>query len=160
MKKLYFCLIFFLLASSTSSFAQRIKYEVKLVLDGVKNVKGTLQKVSADGVSIADYRGRSYFFTPQAINKIKVRRKGLTFVESVETGTGIGVVTGATIILLAHSGSDLAVTLAVGLVAVGAVGGALGGLVGETLNTELVLVIQKNPTTYVNEYLQLEKYLK
>jgi hypothetical protein len=152
--------LFFLCIGASSSFAQRVKYEVKVVLHHAENVKGTLQRVSAEGISVTDYRGKNHFLTPQHINKIKVRRKGLNFVESVATGTGIGLVGGATIILLSHSESDLAVAFGVALVVIGAAGGALGGLIGEALNTELILILNKDTEKFKNEFLKLEKYSK
>ena len=57
MKKLCIYFTIILLMSNTSIFSQYKKYEVKIVLDSVKSVKGTLQKVSAEGIAIEDIRG-------------------------------------------------------------------------------------------------------
>ena len=159
MRNLSIYFICILLICATSSFAQRFKYEVKVVLDSVKNVKGTLQKVADDGISVTDFRGTNFILQSKNIVKIKVRRKGLNFIESLATGTGIGLAGGAMIILLGNE-SNLAVTLAVGLTGVGAVGGALGSVVAKALNTELILDVNKDPAKFKEEYLKLEKYSK
>ena len=163
MKKIYIYLIFFLLACSTSSFAQYVKYEVKVVLDSVKNVKGTLQKVSADGIAVEDFRGNYYIFKAKNIVKIKVRRKGLNFIESLGGGTGLGLAAGLAIFFSGDDGFDnfgdnLAGTAF--LTGVGAVGGTVTGLVAEAINTKLILSIYGNTEKFKKEYLKLEKYSK
>ena len=62
MKKLPICLTIFLLMCTTLSFSQYVNYEVKVILDSVKNVKGTLQKVSEEGIAVQDYKGNYYIF--------------------------------------------------------------------------------------------------
>ncbi len=162
MKKKHNYLILFLLMCFTSSFAQYVKYEVKVVLDSVKNIKGTLQKVSPEGIAITDFRGNYYIFKAKNIVKIKVRRKGLTTIEGLGTGAGIGLVAGAAIFFSDESFNDLGqkITGTALLTGVGAVGGLLGGLVGEALNTELILNIKSDPQKYKKHYLKLEKYSK
>ena len=163
MKKLYICFTIILLMSNTSIFSQYKKYEVKIVLDSVKSVKGTLQKVSAEGIAIEDIRGNYYIFKAKNIVKIKVRKKGLNFIESLAGGTGIGLTAGVAIFFSGDNGfnsfgENLAGTTF--LTGAGAVGGALTGLVAEALNTKLILNINSDPQKYKKEYLKLEKYTK
>lgn len=162
MKKLHIFLIAILLMCSTSSIAQYVNYEVKVVLDSVKNVKGILQKVAAEGISIEDYRGNYYIFKAKNIVKIKVRRKGLTTIEGLGAGAGIGLVAGAAIFFSDDYFNDVGqkITGTALLTGVGAVGGTLGGLVGEALNTKLILNINSDTNKFKKEYLKLEKYSK
>lgn len=161
MKSLHTYLIFILLLCTTSGFAQKTTYEVKVILDSVKNVKGTLQKVSADGIAVKDARGNYYIFKAKNIVKIKVRNKGLNFIESLGTGTGIGLAAGGVIISVAHSSrTDLAIAIGVGLTTVGAIGGALGGLLAQAINTQLILNLHSDTEKYKKSYSKLEKYLQ
>ncbi len=162
MKKIHIYLIVILLMCSTSSFAQYVNYEVKVVLDSVKNIKGTLQKVSAEGIAIEDFRGNYYIFKAKNIVKIKVRRKGLTTIEGLGAGAGIGLLAGAAIFFSDDTFNDLGQKIAgtALLTGVGAVGGTLGGVVGEALNTTLILNINSNTQKFKKEYQKLEKYSK
>lgn len=162
MKKLTIYLLFILLTPITSSFAQYVKYEVKVVLDSVKNIKGTLEKVSPEGIAITDFRGNYYVFKAKHIVKIKVRMKGLTTIEGLGTGAGIGLVAGAAIFFSDDTFTDLGQKI-IGtalLTGVGAIGGTLGGLMGEALNTKLILNINSDTQKFKREYLKLEKYSK
>ena len=148
--------------SNTISFAQYKKYEVKVVLDSVKSVKGTLQKVSAEGIAVEDKRGNYYIFKSKNIVKIKVRKKGLNFIESLAGGTGLGFTVGYVIFkdgYSGHSGSEAVVSTAL-LTGAGLVGGTVTGLVAEALNTKLILNINSDPQKFKKEYLKLEKYSK
>ena len=163
MKKLHIYLIAFLLACSTSSFAQYVNYEVKVILDSVKNMKGTLQKVSADGIAIEDFRGNYYIFKAKNIVKIKVRKKGLTFIESLGGGTGLGLAAGLGIFFSGDDGfnnfgENLAGTAF--LTGVGAAGGTVTGLVAEAINTKLIISTYGNVEKFKKEYLKLQKYSK
>ena len=167
MKKLSIYLVIILLISNTSIFAQyKNKYEVKVVLDSVKSIKGTLEKVSAEGIAVEDKSGNYYIFKSKNIVKIKVRNKGLTVIEGLGTGAGIGAAAGIAIFFSGDGldnsfdsfGDKLAGTIF--LTGVGALGGTLGGLIGEALNTKLILNINSNPQKFNKEYLKLEKYSK
>jgi hypothetical protein len=163
MKNLHIYLIIFFLACFTSSFAQYVKYEVKVVLDSVESIKGTLQKVSAEGVAIEDFRGNYYIFKAKNIVKIKVRRKGLNFIESLGGGTGLGLAAGIGIFFSGDDGFDkfgenLAGTAF--LTGVGAAGGTVTGLVAEAINTKLILSIYNDTEKFKREHLKLEKYSK
>ncbi|HTM99145.1 MAG TPA: hypothetical protein VL088_10400 [Pedobacter sp.] len=162
MKKVLFCLLVMLLACATSGFAQYVNYEVKVVLDSFKNIRGTLQKVSPEGIAIQDFRGNYYIFKAKDIVKITVRRKGLTVAEGLGTGSAIGLSAGVAIFFTNDTFDDFG-EKAFGtafLTGVGAIGGTLGGLVGEALNTKLRLKINLNAQTFEKEYLKLEKYSK
>ena len=166
MKKRYIYFTVILLLSNISIYAQYKKYEVKVVLDSVKNIKGTLQKVSAEGIAVEDNRGNYYIFKSKNIIKIKVRDKGLTVIEGLGTGAGIGAAAGIAIFFSGDGldnsfdsvGDKLMGTIL--LTGVGAIGGTLGGLVAEALNTKLILNINSDPQKYKKEYLKLEKYTK
>lgn len=160
MKNKHIVLILLALMWSASSFAQYVNYEVKVILDSVKNVKGTLQKVSPEGIAVKDFRGDYYIFKAKNIVKIKVRRKGLTTIEGLGTGAAIGLAAGAAIFFSDDSFMDLGekITGTALLTGVGAVGGTLGGLVGEALNTKLILNVNSDPQKFKTQYLKLEKY--
>ncbi|MEJ5995804.1 hypothetical protein WG904_15340 [Pedobacter sp. Du54] len=166
MKSIHIYLIFFLLVCSISSFAQYKKYEVKVVLDSIKNVKGTLQKVSGEGIAVEDFRGNYYIFKAKNIVKIKVRYKGLTVVEGLGTGAAIGAAAGVAIFFTGDGvdssfdkfGDKLAGTAF--LAGVGAIGGTLGGLLGEALNTKIILSLYGDTQKFKKEYHKLEKYSK
>ncbi|RZK43166.1 MAG: hypothetical protein EOO90_04165 [Pedobacter sp.] len=155
-------LVVILMMGSMLSFAQYVNYEVKVILDSVKNVKGTLQKVSPEGIAISDYRGNYYIFRAKNIVKIKVRKKGLTTIEGLSTGAGIGLVAGAAIFFSGDYFHDVGTKIGGTAIftGIGAIGGVLGGLVGEALNTKLILNIRTDTEKYNKEYLKLEKYSK
>lgn len=162
MKHYYKLLLILFLVIPTSSFAQYVNYEVKLVLDSVKSVKGTLQKVSAEGIAITDAQQQYLIFKSKNIVKVKVRRKGLTVIQGLGTGSAIGLGIGTAIFLsndhLDKLGERLAIT---GIfTGVGAIGGTLGGLIGEALNTVIILNINGNTDKYKKLYPKLEKYSK
>ena len=75
MKGAYFFLTLFFLMFFTSSSAQYVKYHTKVVLDNVQSVKGTLQKVSAEGIAIEDLTGNYHIFKAKNIVKIKIKKK-------------------------------------------------------------------------------------
>lgn len=162
MKTLSIYLTVILLVLSISSFAQYVKYEVKVVLDSVQNVKGTLQKVSPDGIAVEDYKGNYYIFKAKNIVKIKVRHKGLTTLQGLGTGTGIGFGLGAAIFFSSDTFDQFGEKI-VGtafFTAIGALGGTLGGLVGEALNTKLIMNVNSDVQKFKKEYVKLEKYSK
>ncbi len=162
MRKVYFLLMVILLTFTTSGFAQYVNYEVKVILDSVQNVRGTLQKVSPEGIAVTDYRGNYYIFKAKNIVKIKIRRKGLTVAEGLGTGSAIGFAAGAAIFFSSETFDDFGDRL-IGtafFTGVGALGGTLGGLVGEALNTKLILNIQMNEEKFKQNYLKLEKFSK
>ena len=163
MKKFHIYLIFFFLSFSTSSFAQYVNYEVKVILDSVESVKGTLQKVTADGIAVEDFSGKYYIFKTKNIVKIKVRRKGLNFIESFAGGTGAGLAAGIAIFFSGDKGYDnfrdnLAGT--VFLTGVGAMLGSVTGLIAEAINTKLIVSLYGNTEKFKKEHLKLEKYSK
>lgn len=162
MKKLYIYLTFLILICSTSSFAQYVKYEVKVVLDSVANIKGTLQKVSPEGIAIEDFKGNYFIFKAKNIVKIKVRRKGLTVIEGLGAGAGIGLGLGAAIFFSNDTFDQLGEKL-VGtafFTGLGALGGTLGGLLGEALNTQLIMNVNGDTQKFKKNYLKLEKFTK
>lgn len=152
-------LLLFLVFYATSSSAQYVKYNVKVVLDALQSVKGTLQKVSPEGIAIEDFRGNYHIFKSKNIIKIKIKKKGLTFIESFAGGTGLGLAAGLSAFKDTHSGADAIVGTAL-LTGVGLTVGSVTGLVAEAINTKLILVINQDPEKYKREYLKLEKYSK
>jgi hypothetical protein len=152
-------LILFLLFCSTSSFAQYVKYNVKVVLDTVQSVKGTLQKVSSEGIAIEDFRGNYRIFKAKNIVKIKIKKKGLTFIESFAGGTGLGLAAGLSAFKDTHSAPEALAGTAL-LTGVGLAVGSVTGLVAEAINTKLILYINQDPEKYKREYLKLEPYSK
>ncbi|MCY1520612.1 hypothetical protein D9M68_553940 [compost metagenome] len=162
MKFRYILLILFLLCCFNSSFSQYVKYEVKVILDSVKNVRGTLQKVSPEGIAVEDYRGNYYIFRAEHLLKVKIRRKGLTVAEGLGTGAGIGLAAGAAIFFSDQTFTDFGqkLTGTALLTGVGAIGGTLGGLVGEALNTRIILNVHSDVEKFKRNYKKLEKYSK
>ncbi len=163
MPKTAISLTLILLLCSISTFAQYVKYEVKVVLDSVQSMKGTLQKVSPEGIAIEDFKGNYFIFNSKNIVKIKVRKKGLNFIESLSGGTGLGLAAGLAIFFSGDDGfnkfgENLAATAF--LTGVGAVGGSLTGLVAEAINTKLILSVNGDKEKFKKEYTKLEKYSK
>lgn len=159
MKKLYSLLIFLLLVCFGSSSAQYVNYEVKVILDSVSNVKGTLQKVSAEGIAIEDFKGNYHILKAQNIIKIKIRKKGLTFLTSLGGGTGLGLIAGLTVTEELHNINEKLIGIAL-FTSAGIAGGILTGLFAEVINTKLILLIDKDTQKFKREYLRLEKYSK
>lgn len=156
----YLLLLIFWLSSSFAAFSQYVKYEVKVISGYAKNVKGTLQKVSPDGIAVEDYRGNYHIFKAEHLVKVKIRKKGLTVAEGLGTGAGIGLTAGAAIFFTNDTFKDFGQKVAgtVAMTGVGAIGGVLGGLVGEALNTRLILNIYNDAAVFKRHYTKLEKY--
>lgn len=152
-------LIFSLFFCTISSFAQYVKYNVKVVLDDVQSIKGTLQKVSSEGIAIEDFSGNYRIFKAKNIIKIKVKKKGLTFIESFAGGTGLGLTAGLAIFKDTHSASEAIAGTAL-LTGAGLALGSVTGLIAEAINTRLILYINQEPEKYKREYLKLEPYSK
>lgn len=159
MKRFSSFLVLFLFFCSTSSFAQYVKYNVKVVLDTVQSVKGTLQKISAEGIAVEDFKGNYHIFKAKNIVKIKIKKKGLTFIESFAGGTGLGLAAGLSAFKDTHSASEAIAGTAL-LTGVGLTVGSVTGLVAEVINTKLILLINQDTEKYKREYLKLEKYTK
>jgi|GEM_PF-948262 len=162
MKALYLLLLVFWLNGSVTAFSQHVKYEVKVISDYTKNVKGTLQKVSPEGIAVEDYRGNYHIFKAEHLVKVKIRKKGLTVAEGLGTGAGIGLTAGAAIFFTNDTFKDLGQKVAgtAAMTGVGAIGGVLGGLAGEALNTRLILNIYNDTAVFKRHYAKLEKYSK
>jgi hypothetical protein len=152
-------LLLFLVFSAASSSAQYVKYNVKVVLDTLQSVKGTLQKVSAEGIAIEDFSGNYHIFKAKNIVKIKVKKKGLSFIESFAGGTGLGLAAGLSAFKDTHSAPEAIAGTAL-LTGVGLAVGSVTGLVAEAINTKLILYINQDPEKYKREYLKLEPYSK
>ncbi len=158
-KKIYCCLIIFLLVFSTSIFAQNKKYEVKVKSNNIENVKGTLHKVTAEGISVEDYRGNYYILKAKDILKIKIKKRGLTFLGSLAAGAGLGFFSGRYVLKDTHSVSDRIIGTAV-FIGAGLVIGTVTGIAANAIDTKLVLKINSDVQKYEKEYQKLEKYCK
>lgn len=152
-------LILFLFSYTTPSYAQYVKYNIKVVLDTVQSVKGTLQKVSAEGIAIEDFNGNYRIFKAKNIVKIKIKKKGLTFIESFAGGTGLGLAAGLSAFKDTHSGSEALAGTAL-LTGAGLAIGSVTGLVAEAINTKLILYVNQDFEKFKREYLKLEPYSK
>lgn len=159
MKTTSFYLVIFILFLSSSSYAQYVNYQVKVVLDSVQSIKGSLQKITPEGIAIEDFMGNYRIFKAQNIIKIKVKRKGLTFTESLVGGTGLGLATGLTVFKDSHNAGEAIVGTAL-LTGAGLVGGTATGIIAEAINTKLILYINLDVKKFQKEYKKLEKYSK
>ena len=148
-----------LICCATSSFAQYDKYVVKVKLDSDKKVRGELINVSSEGITIEDYKGNSHHFIPQIIHKIKVKKKGLTFLGGLGIGAGVGFITSNRVFKDVHSGSERIVGGFL-VVSAGMLAGSITGLIVETINTKLILHINKDTLKFEKEYEKLEIYSK
>ncbi len=88
-----------------SNFAKYEKYVVKVKLDSNKKVEGRLLKVKSEGVTIGVDKGNSSYFSPQNINKIKVKKKGLTVLGGPGIVAVVGFITSNRVFKDVHSGS-------------------------------------------------------
>ena len=150
-------LFVFLICFATSSFAQYEKYVVKVKLDTDKKVRGKLLKASSEGIILEDSKGNSHHFSPQNINKIKVKRKGLTFLGGLGIGAGVGFFTAHQVFKDVHSISERIIGSFL-IVSTGIVAGSITGLVTETINTKATLNINSDIKEYEKSYFKLEKY--
>ena len=152
-------LFVFLICFATSSFAQYEKYVVKVKLNTDKKLKGKLLKASSEGIILEDSKGNSHNFSPQNISKIKVKRKGLTFMGGLGIGAGVGFITAHQIFKDVHSGAERIVGSFL-VVSTGIVVGSITGLVTECINTKATLKINSDIQEYKKSYFKLEKYAK
>lgn len=159
MKSLILVILF--LFSAVLLKAQDRDFEIKVISKKYQNVRGKLQKVSPEGIAIADYKGNYLIFRAAEIVKLKVRRRGLTIGEATGTGAIVGLGIGAGIWSLDEQGesAEEMLKLTTVLTASGAVLGAITGVVVETANRKLTLSIEGNEEKYLQNYKKLMPYI-
>lgn len=135
------------------------EFEIKVVSNKYQTVKGQLKKVAAEGIGIEDYKGNYIIFRPSEI----IRKRGLTIGEGAANGALGGLVIGGLLIAAEAEISDQSSAELYKLTAaLGAIGGAVGtivGVVAELNNTKLILKINENPNNYQLQYQKLAPYL-
>lgn len=152
---------FILVFSSLLLQAQNADFEVKVVSKKYQNVKGKLQKVSAEGIAIVDYKGNYLIFRATEIVKLKIRKRGLTVGEGAGAGATTGLVIGAGIWSLDDEGQSSGEMLKLTgvLTASGAVLGTITGVIAEIINSKLILNIEGDEEKFIKNYKKLEKYI-
>lgn len=159
-----YAFIFLILFTFTKIKAQNRDIEVKVISNKYQTVKGQLKKVSAEGIAVLDYFGNYLIFRPNEIERIKVRKRGLTIGEGAAGGALGGLATGGLLLTLASeteaedSNGDL-LKLTAALTAGGAAAGTLTGAIAQIVNTKLTLKINQDPTKYLSEYKKLTQYI-
>jgi hypothetical protein len=139
------------------------EFEIKVVSNKYQTVKGQLKKVDAEGIGVEDYKGNYLIFRPTDIVRVKIRKRGLTIGEGAASGALGGLVIGGLLIAAEAEISDQSSAELYKLTAaLGAIGGAVGtivGVVAELNNTKLILKINENPNNYQLQYQKLAPYL-
>lgn len=155
-------LVFFFayLIVKESKAQEFINYQVKVVTDSLGTQKGTLEKISPDGVAVNDGYGNYLIIKSKNIISIRLKKKGTTTAQGLLYGT----VSGAAIGSLAFTNSELTSNgQLVGFLAITSLGAVVGttyGLIAELRSNKLMLRINKNPKIFASEYKKLEKYSK
>jgi hypothetical protein len=139
------------------------EFEIKVVSNKYQTVKGQLKKVAAEGIGIEDYKGNYLIFRPSEIVRIKIRKRGITIGEGAANGALGGLAIGGLLLAAESEISDNSSTDLYKLTAaLGAIGGAVGTIVGviaELNNTKLLLKVNEDPANYQLQYLKLRPYL-
>lgn len=129
----------------------------------MQDVKGILQKVNADGLAIADYKGNYLIFKSADIIKIKIKKRGLTALKGAGAGALGGLVVSAAIFSLEEEGNEISgdnFKLAALITAGATVAGTLTGVVAEIVNTKVNLYINRDTDRFEKKYKSLEKYVR
>jgi len=142
--------------------AQKVDYEVKVISAHQPNIKGMLQSVDKDGLSILDYKGNYFIFKAEDIVKIKVKKRtGISLGKSVATGALAGALVGGAILSIeGEEGSPESFKIAVWATAIGTAVGTITGLVAEAVNVKHHLYINRSPKVFERHYRKLERYIK
>jgi hypothetical protein len=158
MKSIFLVLLSFF---AISVKAQSPTFEIKVVSKKYQTVKGLLEKVSPEGIGVADYKGNYITFRPNEITRLKIRKRGLTVGEATLAGLGAGAGLGAAIWSLDENGNSTKemLMLTAGLAGTGVIAGAITGVISEIVNTKFTLVVNENPENYKAGYKKLEKYV-
>ncbi|RYF23157.1 MAG: hypothetical protein EOO42_07620 [Flavobacteriales bacterium] len=158
--KCFFALLFLVMLGYFAK-AQNGVYEIKVVSKQYATVRGFLKKVSPEGIGVEDYKGKYVIFRPAEIERLKIRKRGLTIGEGTLKGGGAGLLIGAAIWSLDENGSafeEMAVITG-SLGASGAVIGTVAGVVADIRNTKMVLKIESDQEKFKNAYKKLEPYV-
>lgn len=141
--------------------AQNGVYEIKVVSKKYATVRGFLKKVSPEGIGIEDYKGKYVIFRPAEIERLKIRKRGLTIGEGTLKGGGAGLVAGAAIWSLDEEGrafEEMAIITGA-LAGSGAVIGTIAGIVSDIKNTKMILKIASDEVKFRTVYKKLEPYV-
>lgn len=162
MKKTLLIFALFLLCWVTKVKAQNGDFEIKVISNKYRTVKGQLKKVSVEGIGVVDYFGNYFIFKPNEIVRIKIRKRGLTIGEGAGIGALAGLVPGLLLISLdgeeGKNGDDL-LKLTAALTVGGAAAGTITGAVAQIVNVKLTLKINERDDKYKAAYKKLEKYV-
>lgn len=155
---LVFCCFYFTALAQTSNIGD---YEVKVISNKYKTIKGQLKKVTPEGIGIEDFKGNYIIFRTSDIVKIKVKRRCLTLGTAVSTGTLAGVGIGAGIWSLDENGQNAGdmFKLTAALAVTGAVIGTAVGGVAELSSKKLTLSVKGNQEYFNKNYQRLNKYV-
>lgn len=138
-----------------------VDYEIKVVSDKYKTVRGHLIKVNAEGIAVEDYKGNYIIYRPADMVRLRVKKRGLSFGEAVGGGTLLGLGAGTALWKLDESGEnggDMA-KLAFILTATGAVAGTLVGAVAEIIRGRLTLNVNNNTDYFRQNHARLTPYI-
>ncbi|WP_175635068.1 hypothetical protein [Pedobacter ghigonis] len=104
MKKLYLSFLFLVLTNL--AYGQYVhSYEFVVHADSIGKIKGVLQELSSDAITIKSLKGNLVTVKAKTIDKIIVSKKVISLGKSVLYGTGIGVAAGSTAFLTDLDGS-------------------------------------------------------
>jgi hypothetical protein len=136
-------------------------YQVKVVSDSLPTVKGTLEKISPEGIAVNDGYGNYIMLRSKNIISIRLKKKSIT----IAKGLLIGTVSGAAIGALAFTDNNNASSndqlfIFLSVTTLGAVVGTTYGLVAELRANKLFLRIDKDQKLFASVYKRFEIYSK
>ncbi len=154
MRKFIIRFLAILVLFASSCTVRKSDYAVKVDLENT-TIRGALRGVSAEVIKVNDFKGVQHELTPESVRKIKVYQNGLSTVGGIGVGAGIGLAGG----LALGSALDQADFFVPVITITGAIGGFLGALIGQLLNTQMVLHVDQDSQKYRQQYQKLEKYV-
>ncbi|WP_316823775.1 hypothetical protein [Pedobacter miscanthi] len=162
MKILFLSLCFFMgnLFLNSVKAQEFINYQVKVVSDSLPTLKGTLEKVSPEGIAVNDGYGNYIMLRSKNIISIRLKKKGITTGKGFLVGTLAGAAIGSLAFTDNNSSGNEQLVVFLAATTLGAAVGTTYGLLAELKAKKLFLEINKDEKLFASEYKKLEIYSK
>lgn len=157
--RIFIVLSFILTLSITSAIAQVHQYEAIVSTNTEGKIKGSIEAVTADALTIRHGKEKLITIKPVNIKRIRVKRKSMGVLQGFLTGTATGAVIGSTAFLGGFD-SDVQGYLFLTATGAGAVAGTGYGLISSLANRKLSLEINNSAEVYGKEYQRLQIYVQ